>query len=122
MHRHVRRAAVGAIVTMRIIMLMPVVMTILVVVIFVVMIVVVAVIVFLLTVFQVLQRILQTMWQFEVRQIVVFIFFEHDDSAEQATIDGHRDVAAVIVERPRADHLLRHVEGVDPVLARTDLV
>ena len=41
--------------------------------------------------------------QGKLRQVLVLLFRKHDQTAEKTTIDVGADVAAVIVERPRAD-------------------
>ena len=46
----------------------------------------------------------------------------HDQAAEQAAVHVVVDVGVVIVERPCADGLLRHVERVAPLVARADRV
>ena len=68
------------------------------------------------------QRVRQPFRQLEARQSIAFIPIQHDDAAEKASVDGHRDVAVVVVEWPRADHLVRDIEGIRPGLAGTYFV
>ena len=47
---------------------------------------------------------------------------EHDNPAEQPLVDPHVHMVGVVVKGPRSQHLVGHVEGVGPGLARTDRV
>lgn len=48
--------------------------------------------------------------------------WEHDDAAEQTTVNALGNVARMVMERPRAPHFVGNGEVVNPVLPRTDLV
>ena len=65
---------------------------------------------------------LEALRERELGQGVVVPAREHDDAAEEAAVRVRADVAAVAVERPRAEHLAGDVEGVGPRLAGADLV
>src|SRR5262249_35114007 len=55
--------------------------------------------------------------QRETRQALKLVVRQHDDAAEQSAVDGLFHVAIVIVERPRTDHVVFHVDVIGPGLA-----
>ena len=53
---------------------------------------------------------------------VLVPFWFDDDSSDQPAVDILADFLVVVVERPRADHLVRNVVGIRPTLAGANLV
>src|SRR6516164_9523660 len=64
----------------------------------------------------------ETLGAGEAGQILDLLTGEDDDPAEQSAIRIRPDVAAVVVERPGAHHVIVDVVGVGPLLPRADLV
>src|SRR5438046_10105230 len=58
----------------------------------------------------------------EAGQVLVLVLRQDNEAAEKATVDVGSDVAAVIMERPRSDRLVRDLVRVCPYLAWTNLV
>src|SRR5205823_3283492 len=59
-------------------------------------------------------RTLDQLRQPEPRRRLATLARQHDDTPEQSAVRGRTDVPVVIVERPRADHLVGYVERVRP--------
>jgi hypothetical protein len=52
----------------------------------------------------------------------IIVFWQNDDSAEQAAVHALADVMRMIVEGPRADHVVGNVEAVRPGLSWANLI
>src|SRR4030095_16717810 len=63
---------------------------------------------------------LRRVWQ--SGQFPVLFFWQDNDAPEKTSVDVGTDIAAMIVEWPGSHHLICDLVGVDPCLARTNLV